>query len=224
MAQSVETDRLRSLMAAADAERGRWARELHDETLQGLGALRLLLASALRRGDPAQTGLAVHEAVGHLEQEIGNLHAIISDLRPAALDELGLRPALDALLERHADAGTLSISSVLVIPDPQAGGTRLAPEIESTVYRVVQEALTNIVRHASAQTVTIAVTAESGAVSIEVRDDGVGFGPTARGSGFGLAGMRERVQLAGGTVRIESGDGGTRVRAQLPAHARTSGR
>jgi signal transduction histidine kinase len=206
MAQSVETDRLRSLMAAADAERGRWARELHDETLQGLGALRLLLASALRRGDPAQTGLAVHEAVGHLEQEIGNLHAIISDLRPAALDELGLRPALDALLERHADAGTL------------------APEIESTVYRVVQEALTNIVRHASAQTVTIAVTAESGAVSIEVRDDGVGFGPTARGSGFGLAGMRERVQLAGGTVRIESGDGGTRVRAQLPAHARTSGR
>jgi two-component system, NarL family, sensor histidine kinase DevS len=221
MARSAESDRLRSLIAAADAERSRWARELHDETLQGLGALRLLLAASLRRGDANQTVLAVGEAIGHIEQEIGNLHAIISDLRPAALDELGLRPALEALLERRTEHGSLAISSLLVLPDPRVGEDRLEPEIESTVYRVVQEALTNIVKHASADEVHVAVTAASGAVSIEVRDDGVGFGPKARGAGFGLAGMRERVQLAGGTVRIDSGKGGTRLRAELPAHART---
>jgi signal transduction histidine kinase len=219
MAQSVESDRLRSLMAAGDAERRRWARELHDETLQGLGAVRLLLASARRRGDPRQIELAMDEAIGQVEQEIENLHAIISDLRPAALDELGLRPALEALLERRSDPGELVIVSTLMLPDPRAGEQRLEPEIESTVYRVVQEALTNIVKHANARNVRVAVMARAGAVSIEVRDDGVGFAPAARGSGFGLAGMRERVYLAGGTVRVDSGAGGTRVRAELPAHA-----
>jgi signal transduction histidine kinase len=219
MAQSVESDRLRSLMAAGDAERTRWARELHDETLQGLGAVRLVLAAARRRGEAAHTARAVDEAIEYIEREIDNLHAIISDLRPAALDELGLRPALEALLERRSDHGTLKIASVLALPDQQAGEPRLEPAIESTVYRVVQEALTNIVKHADARSVHVAVTTSAGAVSIEVRDDGVGFAPGAGGSGFGLAGMRERVQLAGGTVRIESGPGGTRVRAALPAHA-----
>jgi signal transduction histidine kinase len=221
MAQGVESERLRSLMAAGDAERTRWARELHDETLQGLGAIRLVLAAARRRGDATRTALAVDEAIDYIEQEIDNLHAIISDLRPAALDELGLRPALEALLERRSDHGALRIASVLVLPDPQAGEPRLEPAIESTVYRVVQEALTNIVKHADARSVRVAVTASAGAVSIEVQDDGVGFAPGASGSGFGLAGIRERVQLAGGTVRIESGEGGTRVRAALPAHARS---
>ncbi|HEY5198580.1 MAG TPA: GAF domain-containing sensor histidine kinase [Solirubrobacteraceae bacterium] len=221
MAQSAESNRLRSLMAAGDAERTRWARELHDETLQGLGAIRLLLAAARRRGDPTQTEVTVDEAIGHIEQEIDNLHAIISDLRPGALDELGLRPALEALLERRGADGGLTMTSTLILPDPQAAEPRLEPEIESTVYRVVQEALTNIVKHAEAQTVRVAVTASAGAVSIEVRDDGIGFAAGARSSGFGLVGMRERVRLAGGTVRIDSGPTGTHVRAALPAHART---
>lgn len=217
MARSSESDRLRSLMTAADAERGRWARELHDETLQGLGAVRLLLAAARRRNDHDGTGLAVDEAIGHLEREIQNLNAIISDLRPAALDELGLRPALEALFERRGEQGALVITSRLVLPDPNAGD-RLDPTIESTVYRVVQEALTNVVRHANAQAVDVAVTATAGAVSVEIRDDGHGFAADSRGAGFGLEGMRERVHLAGGNVRIESGDEGTRVRAELPAH------
>jgi signal transduction histidine kinase len=220
IAQSAESKRVRSLMAAGDAERRRWARELHDETLQGLGAVRLLLAAARRRTDAAESGLMVDEAIGHIEQEIDNLHAIISDLRPAALDELGLRPALEALLERRSDHGTLTIGSILTLPDHQAGDRRLEPEIESTVYRVVQEALTNIVKHANASRVGVSVTASAGAVSIEVTDDGIGFAPGARAAGFGIVGMRERVRLAGGTVRIDSGPGGTRVRAALPAHAR----
>jgi signal transduction histidine kinase len=219
-AQSVESDRLRSLMAAADTERSRWARELHDETLQGLGALRLLLAAARRRGDAKQTELTVDEAIEHIEQEIENLHAIISDLRPAALDELGLRPALEALLERRRDHAALTIASELVLPDANAGEDRLGPEIESTIYRLVQEALTNSIKHANARNVRVAVTAAGDAVSVEVRDDGVGFTPDARGSGFGLAGMRERVLLAEGTVTIDSGEAGTVVRAVLPAHAR----
>jgi signal transduction histidine kinase len=220
LAQSVESERLRSLMAAADAERTRWARELHDETLQGLGALRLLLAAARRRGDAKQTELAVDEAIEHLQEEIENLHAIISDLRPAALDELGLRPALEALLERRSDHGALAIDSELVLPDPNACGDDLEPEIESTIYRLVQEALTNVVRHASARRVRVAVIATASAVSIEVIDDGVGFAPDASRSGFGLAGMRERAFLAGGTVTIDSGAAGTVVRAELPAHVR----
>jgi signal transduction histidine kinase len=219
MSQSVESERLRGLMAAADAERSRWARELHDETLQGLGALRLLLASARRREDPKQIALAVDEAVGYVDQEIENLHAIISDLRPAALDELGLRPALEALVERRSDHGALTIKTELVLPDPKAGESRLEPDVESTVYRVVQEALTNIVKHANARKVRVGVTATEDAVSVEVQDDGVGFAVEAPGSGFGLAGMRERVFLAGGTVTIASSSGGTLVRAKLPARA-----
>jgi len=221
MARGVESDRLRSLMAAGDAERTRWARELHDETLQGLGAVRLLLAAARRRGDAKQTALTIDEAIEYIQQEIENLHAIISDLRPAALDELGLRPALEMLLERRGDHGTLTITSLLVLPDPHAGEPRLEPAIESTVYRVVQEALTNIVKHANATSVSVAVTASAGAVSIEVQDDGIGFAPGAQASGFGLAGIRERVDLAGGTLRIDSGERGTRLRAALPAHARS---
>jgi signal transduction histidine kinase len=223
VARSVESDRLRSSMAAADAERGRWARELHDETLQGLGALRLMLAAARRRGDAGQTEAAVDQAIEQIEQEIENLHAIISDLRPATLDELGLRPTLEALLERRSDHGSLTIVSELVLPDPRDPENRLPPEIESTVYRLVQEALTNVVKHAKARNARVAVVASPGGVTVEVHDDGVGFAPDAPKSGFGLAGLHERAYLVGGTVTIESGDTGTLVRAELPATPSAAG-
>jgi signal transduction histidine kinase len=222
LAQSVESDRLRGLMAAADAERGRWARELHDETLQGLGALHLLLAAARRRGDARQTELAVDEAIEHIQQEIENLHAIITDLRPAALDQLGLRPALDALVENRGAHGPLAITAQLTLPGPTDGDERLAPEVESTIYRLVQEALTNVVKHAHARHARVRIVAADDVVVIEVRDDGVGFATEAAATGYGLANMRERVTLAGGTLTIDSGAGagGTLVRAELPAPAR----
>ena len=207
-------------MAAADAERSRWARELHDETLQGLGALRLLLASARRRADAGQTDTAVDQAIEQIEQEIQNLHAIISDLRPATLDELGLRPTLEALLERRSDHGSLTIVSELLLPDPTAGEDRLPLEIESTVYRLVQEALTNVVKHAKARNARVAVVASPDGVTVEVQDDGVGFATDAPKSGFGLAGLHERAFLVGGTVTIESDHRGTVVRAELPAQGR----
>jgi signal transduction histidine kinase len=208
-------------MAAADAERNRWARELHDETLQGLGALHLLLAAARRRGNARQTELAVDEAIEHIQQEIENLHAIISDLRPAALDQLGLRPALEVLVESRGSAdGSLTIASELALPGPADGDARLSPEVESTIYRLVQEALTNVVKHAHAGHARVAVIAEEGIVSIEVHDDGTGFDTGAAGPGFGLANMRERVTLSGGTMTIDSDVGGTRLTARIPTPTR----
>jgi signal transduction histidine kinase len=211
---------LRGLMAAADAERGRWARELHDETLQGLGALHLLLAAARRRGDARETELAVDEALEHIQQEIENLHAIITDLRPAALDQLGLRPALDALIESRIARGTLGITAQLTLPGPTDGEERLAPEVEATIYRLAQEALTNVVKHAQARQARMEIVARDGVVVVEVRDDGIGFATDKAAAGFGLANMRERVTLAGGTMVIESDAGGTLVRAELPAPSR----
>jgi signal transduction histidine kinase len=215
MRRSVESERLRSSIAAADAERTRWARELHDETLQGLGALRLLLSSARRSGELKQTALVVDEAIDQIEHEIENLHAIISDLRPASLDELGLRPALEALLDRRRQHAGLAVTMELELPDSADGGG-LPPELESTIYRLVQESLTNVVKHARAHSARVAVSAAAATVSIEVEDDGIGFSPDTRADGFGLEGMRERVFLVGGTLKVESGEHGTLVHVEIP--------
>ena len=118
LAQSVQADRLRSSLAAADAERRRWARELHDETLQGLGGLRVLLSSALRRDDLERAQGAMRQAVEQIEHEIDNLRAIITELRPAALDELGLRTAIEALLDRHREQSGFQIDGELSLPGP----------------------------------------------------------------------------------------------------------
>jgi signal transduction histidine kinase len=216
LAQSVQADRLRASLAAADTERRRWARELHDETLQGLGGLRVLLSSALRRGDPERAEEAMREAVGHIEREIENLRAIISELRPAALDELGLRMAIEALLDRHREQSGCTVENGLALPGPEEGEERLDAEIESIVYRLVQEALTNVAKHAQADTVRVAISESDGVLLVEVQDDGVGFDPENARSGFGLTGMRERLGLAGGTLEISSDEKGTAIRASLP--------
>jgi signal transduction histidine kinase len=215
MAQSVEANRLRSAVAAADAERSHWARELHDETLQGLGGLRVLLASALQRGDPDKYEPTMRGAIEEIETAIGNLRAIISDLRPSALDDLGLRAALTSLIERrgHDD---FQVVGDLKLPDPREGEARLSPELETTVYRLVQESLTNVGKHARASTVRVSVAATETDVVVKVQDDGIGFAVDSKTAGFGLAGIRERVYLAGGTLQIQSEAGGTMLSASLP--------
>jgi signal transduction histidine kinase len=217
LAQSVQADRLRSSLAAADAERRRWARELHDETLQSLGGLRIRLSSALRRNDLPQAQDAMREAVAHLEQEIDNLRAIITELRPAALDELGLRSAIEGLLDRHRAQSGFRLDGELVLPGPSAGEERLDEDLETAVYRLVQEALTNVAKHAQASCVRVAVSESGGQLSVEVQDDGSGFDFETASHGFGLAGMQERVSLAGGTLSIESNERGTLLRARLPS-------
>jgi signal transduction histidine kinase len=217
--RSVEADRLRSAIEAADSERRRWARELHDQTLQSLAGLRVLLAASHGQGDADTKDEAIGQAIEDLAVEIDNLRGIISDLRPSLLDDLGLRPALEALMKRRRDAG-LEIDHELVLPDPKRDqDAALAPELETTVYRLVQESLTNVVKHAQATSVRVSVRLSDGEVTVEVRDNGVGFDPGAHTSGFGLAGMRERVYLAGGTLRLEPAEPGTLVTANLPVHA-----
>jgi len=220
LAQSVQADRLRSSLAAADTERRRWARELHDETLQGLGGLRLLLSSALRLDDLGRTQDTLREAVVHIEQEIDNLRAIITELRPAALDELGLRTAIEALLDRHREQSGFQIVGELSLPGPAATEQRLDEDLETAVYRLVQEALTNVAKHARANRVRVTVGESDGELLVEVHDDGDGFDIRNATIGFGLAGMRERVGLAGGTLSVESDEAGTLVSARLPARLR----
>ena len=216
--RSVEAQRLRSAIAAADAERSRWARELHDETLQALGGLRVLLASTVGRGDAESRDEAMRQAIEDIELEIGNLRGIISDLRPSLLDDLGLVPAVEALLDRRRDAG-LDVSSEISLPAGSDRSEALSPELETTVYRLVQESLTNVVKHADATAVHVRIVADEGRLVIEVRDDGRGFDLEARTAGFGLAGMRERVYLAGGELEITPAEAGTTVRCTLPVPA-----
>ena len=210
-AQTVEAERLRHSLRAAENERRRWARELHDETLQGLAGLKVLLNAAARAGEADAMRGALGEAAEQVTREIDNLRSIITDLRPAALDELGLGPALATLLQRTATVNGLEIRESVALPDQ-----RLAAEQETTVYRVVQEALTNVVKHADATTVEVAVGVRDGRVEIRVADDGVGIADEPASAGFGLLGMRERVALAGGELEITPASPGTILRATLP--------
>jgi signal transduction histidine kinase len=214
-AQSVERERLRRSLAAAEQERSRWARELHDDTLQALGGLRVLLSSARRRQDVQSLHAALDGAVEQLRQEIANLRALITELRPAALDQLGLAPALEALFERIRHAHGLRITSSVTLGERD--GARLAPEIETVVYRVVQESLTNAVRHARAERVEVDVRDRGDEVRVSICDDGKGFDVDAPARGFGLSGMRERIALAGGRLEISSSDAGTQIEAAVPA-------
>ncbi len=213
--RSVDADRLHAQIAAAEAERRRWARELHDQTLQSLGAVRVLLSSAARRGDPETHERAIRQAIEDLELETNNLRAIITDLRPSLLDDLGLVPALDSLLDRQRESG-LEVEREIELPAPAEGGPELEPELATTIYRLVQESLTNVFKHAKARRCRVVVSIAGHEVFVEIADDGRGYDTSLRAPGFGLPGMRERVYLAGGRLELESGNGGTVVRAYLP--------
>jgi signal transduction histidine kinase len=217
-AQSLRRERLRRSLAAAEEERRRWARELHDETLQALGALRVLLSSARRSTDVAALHATLQTAVDQLAEEISSLRALITELRPAALDELGLRPALETLFNRAR--GTHGLEVVTTVELEHGAGTRetrLEPDVEIAIYRTVQESLTNAAKHAGARTVDVVVVERGGEVEIAVRDDGTGFAVDARTGGFGLTGMRERISLAGGRLEIISSGHGTAVLASVPS-------
>jgi signal transduction histidine kinase len=218
-ATSVAEDRLRHSIEASEQERRRWARELHDETLQGLGGLQMLLSSALRGQDIERLRGAVRDVVEQIGLEIANLRSLIIELRPPALDEIGLVPAIETLAQRIASSEGLTVETnvALALEDSE----RLAPDVESTVYRVIQEALTNVAKHAAASRLEVELLMEGDAVVVTVRDDGRGFDTGAPPTGFGLVGMRERVTLVNGEVIVESGEGmGTVVRAVIPARRR----
>jgi signal transduction histidine kinase len=207
---------LRRSIEAAELERGRWARELHDETLQELAALKLVLSEVRRADTPAARSAALDGAAARIDLAIQALRRIIADLRPAALDELGLGPALESLVHRlrttAEDAPRIELSCEL-----KGGEDRLPPQLEDTVYRVVQEALSNVVRHSRAAHADVSVEERLGQVVVVVCDDGAGFAAEGASSGFGLIGMRERIEFAEGELQIETSPGaGTVVRATFP--------
>jgi signal transduction histidine kinase len=214
VAQSAADERLGQRIAATEAERSRWARELHDETLQALGTLRLMLSGARRSEDPAVMAGAVDHALEQLEVDITSLRALITELRPAALDQLGLEPALLGLADRVRRAGLEVECQVELAYGGGRASERLVDELEVGVYRIVQEALTNAVKHGAAGHARMQVVERDGRVSVLVSDDGRGFDSAARSAGFGLMGMQERSDLLGGRLSVDSSpDGGTTVSA-----------
>jgi two-component system, NarL family, sensor histidine kinase DevS len=233
----VEIERLRHGMQARERERTRWAREIHDESIQGLGALRMRLANARDLEDTDALAAAVEEALEGLGNEIDGLRHLITELRPAALDDLGLGAALQALARRAQAIDGLDVTAEITFAKAETGGAgnavaaggRLDSELESTIYRVVQEALTNVSRHAEARRATIHLSADADTVVATVTDDGRGMPDTARlgpredGGGFGTGGRLERAELVGGAVEWLPAPGrGTIVRLTVPLAARRS--
>lgn len=218
-AQSVASEHHRQRLSAAEGERARWARDLHDETLQSLSALQIRLSNARRMGKPEGLAQAVEEAVEYLQAGIADLRAMITDLRPAALDELGVEAALQALAERTQHRGIEVDASIDLAYEQGRARVRHTPELEVALYRIVQEALSNAAKHGRATRAVVEIQEDTSSIHLVVRDDGDGFDPgTVQTSGFGLLGMHERVQLLDGTLQIESAPGdGTTVRATLPA-------
>jgi len=218
-ARAAAAERVRLTIEAAEQERGRWARELHDETLQNLAGLRVLLSGTRRRTAMSPVSPILDQAVERIDDTILELRRLIADLRPAALDELGVEAALGSLVERVSGDFGVEIDLHVDLGDggeDGAAGARYEPLLEDTTYRLVQESLTNAVRHGHAARAIVEVYEEDGEIRIRVADDGSGFDASRPGGGFGLVGMRERVNLTGGRFDIRSGEDGTTVSARLP--------
>jgi signal transduction histidine kinase len=221
-ARSAALERRRQSLRATEAERSRWARELHDETLQGLAHLRLLLAGAQRIGTEDAMAAAIEQAGDQLELDIAGLRSLISDLRPAALDELGTEAAIRALADRVERAGLAVAVDIDLAYESGRATARHVPELETAIYRIVQEALTNAAKHGHAQHAQLEIAEDESTVRITVRDDGGGFDPASRTGGFGLLGMAERAELLEGCLSVESAPGApTTITAALPAQQRT---
>jgi two-component system sensor histidine kinase UhpB len=211
----LETERRDSalrMLAAQEGERRRVARELHDEVNQSLTALMLQIREAA--GDaPSDIAQRLRETQEEMRALSSDVQEIVRRLRPEALDDLGLTSALAVLINRFAERTGITASRRLQHDLPS-----MPPEAELVVYRVTQEALTNVARHSGADAVDIELAASAGSLSLRVADRGRGLNGAPPGSG--IRGMRERALLIGGKLRIESpARGGTEVRLEVPLRA-----
>ena len=213
LSERLARDALRRIVEAQEAERRRLARELHDETGQALTSI-LLGLKALEEKLAADDSRA---AVGGLRDlvvsTLQDVRRLAVELRPTALDDFGLVAALERLTQSFAEQSKIPVDFQSTLP-PQ----RLPEEVETALYRIVQESLTNVIKHAHATRVSVLLTRKNGSVAAVVEDDGRGFDPAAvPDGGFGLVGMRERVAALGGRLELESGGRGTTVAAEVPA-------
>jgi signal transduction histidine kinase len=209
---------LRRRLAAAEAERARWARQLHDGTLQGLAELRMSLA-AMEGADPFAVQELLQRAIADLEREAERLRSLIVDLRPTALDREGIAAAIEQLADRVERPELEVMTRIGLGPAKGGGEVRFGEECESAVYRIVQAALDNTVKHAKASRVVVEVVEDDGReeIVVTVSDDGNGFDPATREEGGGLRGMRDWVAVLGGSLEIRAAaDHGTAVCAAVP--------
>ena len=213
LSERIARDALRRVVEAQELERRRLSRELHDETGQALTSILLGLRSleeSLETDEARAATAGLRELVVATLQDVRRLAV---ELRPSALDDFGLVAALEHLTTSFAQQTGIDVDFGAAL-----GGERLPGEVETALYRIVQESLTNIVKHAHARRVSIALTRMQHSVKAVVEDDGRGFDPeNIREAGFGLVGMQERLSLLGGRLHIESRPGaGTTIAADVP--------
>jgi signal transduction histidine kinase len=209
LSERVGREAVRALLNGQEIERTRLARELHDETGQALASI-LLGLKALEQKVGEEPLALVRELVS---SALDDVRRLTTELRPPALDDFGLEPALERLTHQVGQRSGLNVQLNVSVP---AGA--LVPDQETAIYRIVQEALTNAVKHANASSVSILVTTDAGSVRTVIEDDGVGFTVgKVRDGALGLVGMRERVMLLDGRFEVESTPrSGTTLVVELP--------
>jgi signal transduction histidine kinase len=212
--EQLRTRLLEQVITAQEEERKRIARELHDETGQALTSLMVRLQTMNQQCPVPELKPQMEEVRRLIAQTLDDVHNLAVELRPSVLDDLGLEAALQRYIQDYRRRFQLDIDFVAVGLDE-----RLPPAAETTLYRIVQEGLTNIARHAQARTASILLERRNGRVRVIIEDDGQGFAlQQVAGSGrLGLYGMRERAELLDGTFTIESEPGqGTSIFVEVP--------
>ena len=198
-----------------EEERGRVARELHDGISQMLAGVRFTLELAARKLDKGDTAISpeIESGTQELKAAISEVRRISRDLRPGLLDDLGLGPALQSLVDEFSTR-----SGVEGRFETEVFRNRLTDDAKTALFRVAQESLTNIERHAQATEMSLRLRGTRDGVRMSIRDNGTGFDVSQKGGGLGLRNMKERIEHIGGSLSIESGPDGTHIRANLPPH------
>jgi signal transduction histidine kinase len=212
LSERVARDALSRVVDAQELERKRLARELHDETGQALTSILLGLKGLEEAGGKGDLEHAVTELRELVVSTLQDVRRLAVELRPKALDDLGLVPALERLTESFREQTAIDVEL-----EARLGDERLPADVETSLYRIAQEALTNVVKHAGATRVSIVLNRRGGVVTAVIEDDGRGFEVASSADGLGLLGMRERLALLGGKLTIESSENaGTSLVAEVP--------
>jgi signal transduction histidine kinase len=212
LSERIARDALRRVVDAQELERRRLARELHDETGQALTSILLGLKSLEETLETNESRTATSSLRELVVATLRDVRRLAVELRPSVLDDFGLEAALENLTSTFAEQTGIAIDFGAAL-----GEQRVPGEVETALYRIVQESLTNVVKHARAERVSISLTRQEGSVKAVVEDDGRGFDPAHADGGYGLVGMQERLALLGGRLRVESSPGaGTTIAADVP--------
>jgi signal transduction histidine kinase len=212
LSERVASDALRRVVGAQELERQRLARELHDETGQALTSILLGLRAVEDADDASDLSAATSQLRELVVTTLQDVRRLAVELRPKALDDYGLVPAIERLVETFSEHTGIEVDLA-----PRLGSERLPSDVETTLYRITQGALTNVVKHAHARHVSIVLTRRDGSVSAVIEDDGRGFRAGDNSSGLGLLGIRERIALVDGRLEVESKPGsGTTLSIEVP--------